>query len=134
MAELTIPVVLLPVDNTLADIAQLFQPSNPTTGGGGKGGKKIIGGAGGVAGGQDHHAGQGIARALAQRYGFARAAELLQIIKQDFLDGSTVNTATLGEKWVANTGLSKLVGVNGNAELFDGLANHSRATPRFLAA
>jgi hypothetical protein len=58
---------------------------------------------------------------MAQKYG-ARAFELLQIIKQDLLDGSTVNTATLSDKWVANTGLSKLVGVNGNAELFDGLA------------
>jgi len=117
-----IPIVLAPVNNSLADIAQIFQPSNPTGTGGGKGDKKIIGGAGGVAGGQDQNTGRGLEIALARKYGLALGAELFQIIKQDLLDGSTVNTATLGEKWVANTGLSKLVGVNGNAELFDGLA------------
>jgi hypothetical protein len=56
-----------------------------------------------------------------RKYGLARAAELLEIIRQDLLDGSTVNTGTLNEKWAANTGLSKLVWVNGTAVLFDGL-------------
>jgi hypothetical protein len=115
-----IPGFLLPVGNSLADISQIFQPTAPKVGGG-KGAGKVIGGAGGVASGQDHRGGAAFERAMAQKYG-ARAFELLQIIKQDLLDGSTVNTATLSDKWVANTGLSKLVGVNGNAELFDGLA------------
>jgi hypothetical protein len=47
---------------------------------------------------------------------------MLQIINQDLKDGSTVNTGTLTEKWVANTGMSKLVRVDGTAELSGGLA------------
>ncbi len=133
----TITIVIAPVFNTLNNIAQIAQLQiifNPegngtglgvgtVTGGvGAGGGEKIVGGAGGVEGKQDWNTGGNFEKALAQKFGQARAAELLQIIKQDLLDGSTVNTATLDEKWVANTGLSKLVTVNGNAELFDGLA------------
>jgi hypothetical protein len=83
---------------------------------------KVVGGASGVAQTDDQKGGHELETKLALKYGQAGADRMLQIIKQDLKDGSTVNTNTLTEKWVANTGLSKLVLVNGRAQLFDGLA------------
>ena len=112
------PVVAMQVNNSLFSNDVTSPPVSPpiTT-------TKVVGGAGGVASKEDQKGGQAFAKALALRFGLARATLMLEIINQDIKDGSTVNTATLTEKWVANTGLSKLVGVNGNAELFDGQAN-----------
>jgi filamentous hemagglutinin family protein len=83
---------------------------------------KVIGGASGVATDDDKKTDQALETRLAQRYGQARAEQMLAIIQQDRKDGSTVNTATLREKWVANTGLSKLVRVDGSVVFDEGLA------------
>jgi len=115
------PIILKPVTDALNNNPPIPQPTNDTTPTV-SGGDKVVGGASGVATTQDHGTGEPLALKLRQKFGAAGALRMLEIIKQDLKDGSTVNTGTLTEKWVANTGMSKLVTVNGNAELFEGLA------------
>ena len=83
----------------------------------------IIGGAGGVANDGDREGEAALRARLIKKYGAKRAAELLAIIHEDIKDGSTVNTGTLGVKWAANTGFSKLLRIGEYGELSQGLSS-----------
>jgi hypothetical protein len=87
----------------------------------------VIPGTGGVPGGWGHDANSVKMRSelknkLVGKFGSVLGARIFAVVEQDLKDGSPLNTNTLMEKWVANTGFSKLVWGSGNAELADGLA------------
>jgi hypothetical protein len=95
---------VLPVNNTLYTIrtVTLITPGTVTQD------TSVIGGAGGVATDDDLGGPNG------------QGNKLPPITKNDVKDGSTVNTGTLGEKWVANTGLSTIIRVGDSGFLFGG--------------
>ena len=94
----------LPIDNTLYTVRPIsfVSPGAVTQD------TQVIGGAGGVATDTD----------LGGNHGTKN--KWSAVTKGDIKDGSTVNTGTLGEKWVANTGLSTIVRVGDTAYLFGG--------------
>jgi hypothetical protein len=83
----------------------------------------IIGGAGGVANDGERESDAELKPRLVKKYGAKLADELLAIIREDTKDGSTVNTGTIGVKWAANTGLSKLVRIGEYGQLSQGLSS-----------
>jgi hypothetical protein len=115
-----------PVTTTITQIEPISQTGQSSvlgnTGNTVTQGTEVVGGASGAATPQDQPSEQDLRRKFANLAGKARANDLINVIREDSKDGSTVNTGTEESKWASNTGLSKIVHIGEYAQVFQGLA------------
>jgi filamentous hemagglutinin family protein len=126
---------IVPIQDSLDDIP----PPNPggqnpfvtpTSGDTLTTGTGVAGGAGGVdITGKQADELADLKAKLAALYGPTVAGEFLQIIENDFADGSPVNTGSLLDKWASNSGFSESVRPGELAQLGFGQATPYRQDP-----